>query len=128
VSRTLALVVAGLIASTAGWAADSLSPAEAIHHVGEPARVCGSVESANYATRSKGQPTFLNFGQPYPNQEFTALIWGPTRRAFRYAPESLRGYTVCVSGTITTYAGKAQIVISDPSQIERSSEEKEHRR
>jgi len=117
----LALVVAGLIASTAGWAAaaDSLSPAEAIGHVGQRARVCGDVVSARYASGADGQPTFLNFGRPYPNQDFTAVIWGRARPAFPYVPESLRGQMVCVHGLVTTYRGTAQIVVSDPSQIER---------
>lgn len=33
------------------------------------------------------------------------------------APESLLGKTICVSGTITEYKGKAEIKVSDPLQI-----------
>jgi DNA/RNA endonuclease YhcR with UshA esterase domain len=32
-------------------------------------------------------------------------------------PESLLGKTVCVSGKITEYKGKAEIKVSDPTQI-----------
>jgi DNA/RNA endonuclease YhcR with UshA esterase domain len=119
VSRALGLVVAGLLVCTAGWAAGSLAPSEAIGHVGRHAQVCGDVVSTRYAASANGQPTFLNFGRPYPNQDFTAVIWGSARPAFPYAPESLRGQMVCVRGLITTYRGTAQIVVSDPLQIER---------
>ena len=112
-------VVAGLMFCAPGWAASSFSPAEALDHVGQRARVCGDVVSARYAASAQGQPTFLNFGRPYPNQDFTAVIWGSARPEFPYPPESLRGQTVCVRGLITTYQGTAQIVVSHPSQIER---------
>jgi hypothetical protein len=45
----------------------TLTAAQAKDHVGEPATVCGVVASATFATRTKGQPTFLNLDQPYPN-------------------------------------------------------------
>jgi hypothetical protein len=68
--------------------------------------------------KSKGAPTFLNFGQPYPQQVFTAVIWGRWRSHFPYPPESLQGHEVCISGTITTYKGFAQIEVVRPAQIE----------
>ena len=116
-SLASAVVAAVLASSAVTWAAESLSPAEAIRHVGATATVCGPVASARYATHAKGQPTFLNLGKPFPDQEFTALIWGRQRAAFPYALESLAGQTICVHGVISTYQGKAQIIVSDPSQI-----------
>ncbi len=106
-------------AGSVAFADEGLAPSEALHHVGKTARVCGQVASATYAIRSNGQPTFLNLGKPYPDQEFTALIWGARRSAFPYDPESLRGERICVRGVISTYRGKAQIVVSDPVQLER---------
>ena len=50
-----------------------LVPGEALKHVGERARICGHVSSAKYAQSVRGAPTFLNFGRPYPNQDFTAF-------------------------------------------------------
>ena len=99
-------------------AADSISPADAIQHVGEHTRVCGTVASAKFAASSRRQPTFLNLDEPYPHQVFTALVWGSDRSAFPYAPESLKGRRICVSGTIQLYKGKPEIVVSTPSQIE----------
>jgi hypothetical protein len=115
----LALSLVLLGAASLASADEALLPSEAVQHVGKTAKVCGHVASTTYAAGSKGQPTFLNLGKPYPDQEFTALIWGTCRPAFSYAPESLRGETICVRGMISTYGGKAQIVVSDPAQLER---------
>jgi hypothetical protein len=118
--RTVRLLAAALLlgASTAR-AAESLTPEQAAKHIGEPAKVCGVVASAKYATRTKGQPTFLNLGKAYPNQVFTALVWGSARGSFPYAPESLLGESICVEGMIVSYRSKPEIVVSRPSQIER---------
>ena len=97
--------------------ADLVSPADAINHVGERAQVCGLVASAYFAADSQGSPTFLNLDAPYPNQIFTAVVWIETRSRFAKPPETLKGETVCVSGTITTYGGRAQIIVRDPAEI-----------
>jgi hypothetical protein len=55
-------------------AAASLTPEEAANHVGETATVCGTVASANYAARTRGEPTFLNLDKPYPNHIFTSRL------------------------------------------------------
>lgn len=112
------LVALGVALATASFAADSISPADAMKHVGEHARVCGKVVSAKYAQSSRRSPTFLNLDQPYPNQVFTAVIWGNARPRFKTAPELLQGYSICVSGTITLYKGRAEMEVSDPAQIE----------
>jgi hypothetical protein len=119
-SRLCVVVLAAAL--SVAWADGALAPGDALQHVGRTATVCGPVASATYAARSNGQPTFLNLGKPYPDQEFTALIWGARRSAFPYEPESLRGETICVRGVITTYRGKAQIVVSDPAQLERAGD------
>jgi hypothetical protein len=72
---------------------------------------------AKFSGHRKRKPTFIDFGPPHPNQLFTALIWGEYRDKFDYVPESLLGKTVCVSGKITEYKGKAEIKVSDPTQI-----------
>ena len=96
----------------------TISPAAAINHVGELVTVCGVVASAKYAETTNRQPTFLNLDKPYPNQIFTALIWGSNRGAFSYAPESLAGRKICVTGEIELYKGKPEIIVSGPEQIQ----------
>ena len=114
------LTLAGSLAPPVAGAKDAnaLAPTEALAHVGDDTRVCGQVASAKFAHRSRGQPTFLNLQYPYPNHVFTALIWGEDRAKFAYAPERLRGRRICVVGIISTYRGRAQIVVHEPSQIE----------
>lgn len=92
--------------------------AEAAHHVGEEAVVCGHVASAAFFPSVKGRPTFVNLDRPYPDQTFTVVIWERTRSLFEVPPERLMdGRSVCVRGRIETYKGKPQIVVDDPDQI-----------
>jgi len=116
------LVLPAFLAASVTFAADTLDPAEAASHVGEVATVCGEVTGAKYSSHRKRKPTFIDFGPPHPNQLFTALIWGEYRDRFDYVPESLLGKTICVSGTITEYKGKAEIKVSDPAQIRLTSD------
>jgi DNA/RNA endonuclease YhcR with UshA esterase domain len=91
---------------------------EAAQHIGEVQTVRGVVVSARYAARSKGQPTFLNLDQPYPDTIFTVVIWGSDRAKFATPPEkAFDGKTVRVTGKITEYRGTPEIVVHDPSQI-----------
>jgi hypothetical protein len=93
-----------------------LGPGDAATHIGETTTVCGSVASAHYAPRSRGQPTFLNLGHAYPNEDFTALIWGEDSVKFG-TPEDLEGQRICVTGPITLYRGKPEIVLHDAAQL-----------
>jgi DNA/RNA endonuclease YhcR with UshA esterase domain len=113
-----ALIATGalLVVATA-TAFQSIGPADAINQVGEAATVCGRVASAKYAESSRGSPTFLNLDRPYPDHIFTAVIWGTSRSRFHSPPEALSGKSICVTGVISIYRGKAQIEVSDPSQI-----------
>ena len=92
---------------------------DAINHVGEHAAVCGFVVTAEFAKFVENQPTFLNLANRHPNEVFTAVIWGADRHRFDYAPEQLKGASICVTGEITMYRGIAQIIVSRPDQIER---------
>lgn len=100
-----------------GQAEQKLSATEAAQHIGEHATVCGAVASTRYAQRSKGQPTFLNLDQPYPNQIFTVVIWGEDRSKFGAPEEKYTGKRVCVSGDIREYRGRPEVIATSPAQI-----------
>jgi len=70
-ARSLTSAALLLCGAVGVFGSPDISPAEAAKHIGEKATVCGVVASARYASRSKGQPTFLNLDKPYPNQIFT---------------------------------------------------------
>src|SRR5208283_1415784 len=95
-----------------------ISAAEAKDHVGERATVCGKVASTRYASKSKGQPTFLNLDQPYPQKIFTVLIWGSDRSKFGEPESKYQDQNICVTGKITSFRGGPEIVASNPDQLE----------
>jgi DNA/RNA endonuclease YhcR with UshA esterase domain len=112
-----------LIASAVfgSWAlstlAAPLSPEDAAGHIGETATVCGMVASAKYEANAKSQPTLLDLGKPYPNSVFTAVVYGENRAKFGTPETSLRGKRICVTGQISEYQGKPEIVLTEPSQL-----------
>src|ERR1700683_3738125 len=113
--RILSAVVALML-----WAAPQttkITSRQAKDHVGEVQTVCGNVASTHYAARSKGQPTFLNLDEPYPNEVFTILIWGDDRSKFGTPETEFRDKNLCVTGKITSYRGTSEIVATEPSQI-----------
>lgn len=107
----------GLLVVSPRSDAATLTPAQAKNHLGENATVCGSVASATFAARTKGQPTFLNLDQPYPNPIFTVLIWGSDRPKFGQPEGSYKGKRLCVTGTIKVFRGVPEIVLTDPAQL-----------
>lgn len=115
--RIRLVTFAVLIGSLAAANGASLSPEDAVSHVGENATVCGVVASARYASNVKSQPTFLNLGKPYPNQVFTAVIFGTDRTKFGTPEASLSGKSICVTGLVKLYRGKPEIILNDPKQL-----------
>lgn len=97
--------------------AADLQAADAAHHVGETATVCGAVASAKYDADLKSQPTFLDFEKPYPDQVFTVVIFGSDRAKFGAPESSLRGKRICVTGKIQDRNGLPQMILNDPKQL-----------
>ncbi len=89
-------------------------------HIGERAIVYGQAIGATYAFSSKGQPTFLNMGKNYPDfNRFIVLIWGSDRNKFSPPPNiQYKGKMIYVYGLIELYDGSAEIIVTDPSQIQ----------
>jgi DNA/RNA endonuclease YhcR with UshA esterase domain len=97
----------------------NINASDAANYIGYPAKVCGDVVSVRYIPSIGGRPTFLNFGQPDPNQYFTAVIWGENREKWAQAPEQqYQQQTVCVTGRIESHEGTPQIIVKVPNQIQ----------
>lgn len=90
-------------------------------HVGERALVCGRVVDATFAEGLRGRPTFLNFGRPYPEQLFTAVIWARDRGKFERPEVTYRNVRLCVAGRIREHEGTPQIELREPRQLRVSS-------
>ena len=110
-----ASAVVGLWGTSVG-AAD-LRPEDAVRHIGETATVCGVVASAKFEAHVRSQPTLLDLGKSYPHAIFTAVIYGDNRPKFGAPETALRGKRICVTGQISDYRGKPEIVLTDPSQL-----------
>ena len=59
----------------------------------------------------------LDFGKSYPHAIFTAVIYRDNRPKFGAPETSLRGKQICVTGEISDYYAKPEIVLTDPSQL-----------
>ena len=90
---------------------------QAGQHIGEHGTVCGTVASSRYVSNSRGRPTFLNFGKPYPQEEFTVVIWSDDRPKFGRPEEIYLHKNICVTGDITSYRRTPQIIAHNPEQI-----------
>ena len=108
-------------AALAGWTAaaqaEPISPDEAAKHAGETATVCGIVAGAKYAAQIRGGLTFIDFGKPYPNSSFTAVIFAADRAKFGTPEKGLAGKQVCVTGRIEMFSSKPEIVLTDAKQL-----------
>jgi len=112
------LLASAIVGSYAFLAsAADLRPEDAVRHIGETATVCGVVASAMFEANVQGQPTLLDLGEPSPHAIFTAVIYGDNRSKFGTPETSLRGKRICVTGQISEYRGKPEIVLTDPSQL-----------
>jgi opacity protein-like surface antigen len=112
------LILSFLLTASVVFSADTITPEDAINHIGQQATVCGNVVGTHYSSRTKGQPTFLNFNKPYPHHIFTALIWGSDRSKFHKSSETYyKNKKICVSGLIEQYKGIPEIIARYPSQI-----------
>jgi hypothetical protein len=117
-TRAIGLLGAVATLSAAAEGPASISAGEAASYVGQTKAVCGAVVSSKFAQGSNRSPTFLNLDRAYPNQVFTAVIWGADRAKFKEAPEvAYQGKRFCITGPIQLYRDKPEIIVNSPSQI-----------
>lgn len=87
---------------------------EAANHIGEYATVSGTLIKAH--TSSKGT-VFLDFCRDYKTCPFSGVIFADDAKKFgdvaRYT-----GKTISLTGTISSYQGRAEIKLSKPSQLQ----------
>ena len=82
-------------------------------HTGQTGCVSGQVLKV-FASRSGN--TFLDFCADYRKCPFTSIVFSSDRRKFGDL-SALAGKRVEVRGPITTYNGRAEIIIRQPQQI-----------
>ncbi len=114
--QRLLIATAAMLAVSVANAA-SITAEQAAGHVGEVATVCGPVGHTLYASSTRGQPTFIDFGPKYPDSVFVVLIWGSSRSKFGTPELTYQNRSICVTGEIHNYKGKPEIIVSDPGAI-----------
>lgn len=117
VSKLLLLSMFGL--ALAPTRAQSISANDAKSHIGQKSTVCGTVTGERTATRSRGEPTFINLDARYPNQIFTILIWAEDRANVGSLPADASH--VCATGLIQEYRGIPEIVVRSAVQLSRTA-------
>jgi predicted alpha/beta hydrolase family esterase len=114
----IAAAVVSLVAHSAGAA--TVAPTDAMGQVGHTAKVCGVVATADYAADARAHPTFLtlvNPAQPNPAAALTAVIYGTDRAKFGNPEKTMPGQRVCVTGFISYFRQRPEMILSGPSQL-----------
>jgi DNA/RNA endonuclease YhcR with UshA esterase domain len=85
---------------------------EAKTHVGEQAVVSGTVAEVNRSASL----VRLNFGEPYPKNVFTAVIFNRNTNDFPEV-DKLKGKTVEITGKVQDYHGHPEIIVNSTNQV-----------
>ena len=115
--RTLLSLFIVLCATGAMAETPEYTAIEAAKHIGEKANVTGTVKHVHQA---QGGSIFLDLGTKYPNNPLTVFI--PQSAAEKFPNfKTYDGVIITVLGEIKQYNNKAEIVVTDPSQITQQS-------
>jgi|GEM_PF-428294 len=87
---------------------------DAAQHLNKTVTICDSV----YSTKTLDKISLINLGGAFPNELITVVIHKEDQSKFTSAPASMfLGNNICVTGIISEFKGKRQIVVTDPKQI-----------
>ncbi|CAH0129432.1 hypothetical protein SRABI27_03576 [Pedobacter sp. Bi27] len=87
---------------------------DAAQHIGKNVTICDSV----YSAKALDKLILINLGGAYPKELITVVINKEDERKFPSEPSSMfMGNKICVTGIISEYKGKKQILVTDPKQI-----------
>ncbi len=111
--RSLILVAAISLGAAGMACAAPIVDSQALAHVGQTLTVQGKVSNVHVSPKGT---VFINFGQPYPNQDFTAVIFASSVAAFGDV-NRLQGRTLAVTGPISMWKGKPEMILRAPSQL-----------
>jgi hypothetical protein len=116
--KFLIAIVVAVCASTALDAQITITAAEAKDHINQIVSICDKVVDGRYLESSATKPTLLNVGGTYPDNLFTIVINFASRPNFSFKPEEYYvNKRVCVTGKLSEYNGKPQIVVLSPAEI-----------
>ena len=112
--KKLATITILLFAATAAKSQTTISINEVSKHIGETVTICDSV----YTGRTLANLTLLNLGGAFPKQALTIVVNKADLASFKESIEKLYlNKKICITGKITEYNGKPQIVATEPKQF-----------
>jgi len=101
-----------------GYRISTLSAYDALYYVGDVRRVYGRVTDVFYAWEN--DEYILYFGPQFPYHDFSVIIPGHIAERYSRRPERFfTGANVAVTGLITAYDGKPEVLVRRSHQIER---------
>ena len=106
------LLLAAIIAFCGTAVAGTIFPEEAKDYIGQSVTVSGHVDEFHAARRA----TFLDMGGHYPHEIFTVVSF-PRDGITASDLAKFEGKTISVSGTVTLYRGKPEIIVTSLKQI-----------
>lgn len=87
---------------------------DAAQYVGKKVTVCDSV----YGAKALEKLTLINIGGAYPKELLTIVVNKEDVAKFPSEPASkFLGNNICVTGIVSEFKGKFQIVVTEPKQI-----------
>lgn len=105
-----------LFVTTVAFSQEVVTLDQIKNYIGKEVTVCEVVKST-FKTE-KHEISFLNFGDRYPNQKLSIVIEKRHLKNFSYTPTVvLFGKTICVTGVLSYYKGKPQIIVKKEKQI-----------
>ena len=87
---------------------------EVVNYVGKEVTLCDSV----YSARAMENISLLNIGGKFPKEVITMVVFKSDKPKFESEPVELyQNKRICVTGKVTLYKDKLQIVVNDPKQV-----------
>jgi len=100
------------------YSISTISAYDALFHIGEIRRIYGKVSEVYFSVET--DEYFLYFGAFYPYHDFTVVIPGEIARRYSRHPEFyFQDEHIVVTGLITEYDEKPEIVVKDKDQLRR---------
>ena len=91
---------------------------DALNHIGDSVKICSKVYDTKSLYRTKGSPTILNVGGPYPNALLRVVLWAEVKEKFDIKLEEFyRDRNICIYGKIQLHKGKPQIIVRSEHQL-----------
>jgi len=92
--------------------------ASPLYETGEEVEVCKKPDQIVHLQHFSGAPYFLNYGNRWPENYLTIVIWERDISDLEINPyRYFQGEKFCMKGKITKYNGNPQLVIRDISQL-----------